>query len=117
MSVYSTINDVIQKENTIIGNQINVTSQQDSTSQSKSNYQNIETIKIQSHNYYLFWIYYTLIIILAYFLYYKSKLDYLYKIAILVGFILYPFLIFPLEMAIYWIINWVWSFFLGKPYM
>lgn len=108
--------DVITNQNKVIGNEINVTLQKDSTSQSKSNYQNIETIKIQKQNYYLFWIYYALILILAYFLYYKLVLDYKYKIAIIILFILYPFIVFPIETLLYYIFNWLWSLFIGIPY-
>jgi hypothetical protein len=113
---YKTIYDDVTNENDRIANQLNVTTQKDSTAQSKSNYRNIETIKIQGHNYYLFWIYYALIPILAYFLYTKSTLDYKYKIGIVIGFLIYPFVIFPIEMGIYSLFTWLWAIFIGTPY-
>jgi len=116
MSSDEAIYTTIKNENNRIANQLNITTQRDSTSQSKSNYRNIETIKIQKQNYYLFWIYYALIPVLAYFVYSKITLDYKYKIAIVLAFILYPFIIFPIESGIYTLFTWLWALFIGTPY-
>ena len=64
---------------------------------------------------YLFYIYMFLIIGLVYYLYSKLKINNNIKFAIIICFIAYPFMIYPIEEFIYSILVIIVAFIRGEP--
>lgn len=64
---------------------------------------------------YLFYIYMFLIIGLVYYLYSKLQINNYIKFAIIISFIAYPFMIYPIEEFIYSIIVVIVAFIRGEP--
>jgi hypothetical protein len=81
----------------------------------KSNHKATRIPIIDGFYTYLFYIYMGLITGLIYYLYYKLTMNNYIKFAIVISFIAYPFLIYPIEEFIYSIFVVIVAFIRGEP--
>jgi cell division protein FtsX len=109
--------EVTDKQNQIIDNQISKRYNESNKVQDvKIQYEQLETDKIKAHNYLLIRIYYTFVLIFTIILFFKERLNNLYRnIAIILAFLLYPFLIFIIQYTIYNFIYTIYLNIIGIP--
>jgi hypothetical protein len=81
----------------------------------KQKYQVGKIQTVEYLNNVLFYIYIILIIVLVYFCYINTNMNKYIKIAIILGFIVYPFIILPFETIIYSKLILLENTMLGKP--
>jgi len=87
-----------------------------STDYQQSVYQDIETNKIIKISSYLFWGFYTILLLLCYFLYVEPTMSYKIKLLIIAAFALYPFYIYWLERVFYYIAKYIYCMITGKVF-
>jgi hypothetical protein len=105
------------KQNQLIDNQITKRYNESNKVQDvKIQYEQLETDKIKAHNYLLIRIYYTFVLIFTIILFFKERLNNLYRnIAIILAFLLYPFLIYIIQYTIYNFIYTIYLNIIGIP--
>jgi cell division protein FtsX len=109
--------EITDKQNQLIDNQITKRYNESNKVQDvKIQYEQLETDKIKAHNYLLIRIYYTFVLIFTIILFFKERLNNLYRnIAIILAFLLYPFLIFIIQYTIYNFIYTIYLNIIGNP--
>jgi glucan phosphoethanolaminetransferase (alkaline phosphatase superfamily) len=89
------------------------------TNKSKSLYKTEKVVQLRNYNFILFIIFYICVILLAlyFFLLNRTSLSFRMKIALIVFFILYPFIIDYIEQYGYFLYNYIYSYISGVAYI
>jgi len=111
ISTYTDLVNKVQTQNQNIDKQIQQYSQEHSTDYKKSFYENQSTEYLKNIYIYLFYIYALFILIIIFILVFNGKLTDFYMILLVVGLIVFPFIIYPIEQFLYTFFKYIYDFF------
>lgn len=109
--------NVVFKENNALLNNIQILKDTYSTDGQKSNYESDQIRWFVRTNNILYYVYYFLVILFAVMTFKRDpKTSFKIKIAKIIPFILFPFIIGPIENFIFNVIRYIWSFIMIRAY-
>jgi chromosome segregation ATPase len=108
---YNTIVD----ENSKLDTEIQKIKNNYSTDDQKVNYQNQQLYMVNNAIFYMSMFYFTLLAILIYYLYYNKNVSFYIKLAMIVGVLIYPYIILPFERFLLYLGKYILSFIKGNP--
>jgi len=108
---YNTIVD----ENSKLDTEIQKIKNNYSTDDQKVNYQNQQLYMVNNAIFYMSMFYFTLLAILIYYLYYNKNVSFYMKLAMIVGVLIYPYIILPFERFLLYLGKYILSFIKGNP--
>lgn len=106
---YSDLLAKVNQQNELIDNELSKTTQARSTDFRKSDYENIDTHKMMGVYTYIFWIYYIIVIAFSIYILFISMYGRVIKGAIIVFFVLFPWLLQYTEFFVYHLFMWLYS--------
>jgi hypothetical protein len=109
---------VVSNENNLLQKNIKYLSDTKSTDDQKSKYENDQIQWFISTNNYLYCVYYFLVILFGVILIMKNKnVGYKKKsLMLMIPLLIFPFIIIPIELCVYNIIRYIWSFIMLRTY-
>jgi hypothetical protein len=109
----------LKAQNDLLGTQIQNIETNYATDKSKSLYKTEKVMQLRSYNFILFIIYYICVILLALYLFLLNRTTFSFrtKIALIVLFVVYPFMIDYIEQYGYFLYNYIYAFIGGVAYI
>jgi DNA repair exonuclease SbcCD ATPase subunit len=107
-------NEIVD-ENRKLDTEIQKTKNSYSTDDQKVNYQNQQLYIVNNAIFYMSMFYFTLLAILLYYLYYNKNVSFYMKLAMIVGVLIYPYIILPFERFLLYLGKYILSFIQGNP--
>lgn len=121
-TVYATLlNDNVKYYNEIVDEnrkldtEIQKTKNSYSTDDQKVNYQKQQLYMVNNAIFYMSMLYFTLVAILLYYLYYNKNVSFYMKLAMIIGVLIYPYIILPFERFLLYLGKYILSFIQGNP--
>lgn len=117
ISNYFTLFTTVSNENDTLETNVKKLNEYYSTDDQKVNYEELQIQWFNTIKNYLYFTYYTLVLTLAILLIIKNtKYTKVYKFTIILCLVVFPFIIAPIEIIIYNIITYIWSFLKIRAY-
>lgn len=114
---YFSLFTAVFNENNSLQNNIQILKDTYSTDDKKFNYENDQMQWFISTNNFLYCVYFFLVMLFAVIIILKNqKYSYKIEIAMITLFIVFPFIVGPIEIFIYNIIRYIWSFIMIRAY-
>jgi hypothetical protein len=110
ISTYTDLVNKVQTQNNNIDQETQKFSQDHSTDYKKSFYENQSIEYLQNIYIYLFYIYLFFVLIIIFILIFNGKIYNFNMLALVVGLIIFPFYIYPLEQLLYLFFMYIYNF-------
>ena len=108
--------ELVKAQNDKLATQIQKQTERNSTDFQKSNYETAATYKYIFANSVLFWLYYIIVVIVAFLAFRNTTLTPYIKGGLVAMLVIYPFVIKPIEQLLYNLFAYVYAILTGTPY-
>jgi hypothetical protein len=108
--------ELVKAQNDKLAAQIQKQTERNSTDFQKSNYETAATYKYIFANSVLFWLYYIIVVIVAFLVFRNTTLTPYIKGGLVAMLVIYPFVIKPIEQSLYNLFAYVYAILTGTPY-